>query len=228
MGSLGGEISSAFVNPAGLGVFKTSEFVVSPGFRYLTDKSDYLGTSLSGKSANNFNLGTSGMVLSYTGRNGNSNAFSVAVNRMANFNSNVHYSGVNDYSSGSEQYVEEFAASGYSIDQGLASPGLSYGTRMALYTYLIDTATINGKFAFHLFAALAEFERALTRERTQAGLAAARARGRKGGRPKLLPPEKRRHAVALYQGKKHSIAEICRLMGISKPTLYSYVDEAVA
>jgi len=60
------------------------------------------------------------------------------------------------------------------------------------------------------------------------GLAAARARGRKGGRPKLLPPEKRRHAVALYQGKKHSIAEICRLMGISKPTLYSYVDEAVA
>ena len=45
---------------------------------------------------------------------------------------------------------------------------------------------------------------------------------------KLLPPEKRRHAVALYQGKKHSIAEICRLMGISKPTLYSYVDEAVA
>ena len=144
MGSLGGEISSAFVNPAGLGVFKTNEFVLSPGFRYLTDKSEYLGTNLSGKSANNFNLGTSGMVLSYTGRNGNSNAFSVAVNRMANFNSNVHYSGVNDYSSGSEQYVEEFAASGYSIDQGLASPGLSYGTRMALYTYLIDTATING------------------------------------------------------------------------------------
>jgi len=144
MGSLGGEISSAFVNPAGLGVFKTNEFVLSPGFRYLTDKSDYLGTRQSGKSANNFNLGTSGLVISYTGRNGNSNAFSVAVNRMANFNSNVHYSGVNDYSSASEQYVEEFAASGYSIDQALASPGLSYGTRMALYTYLIDTATING------------------------------------------------------------------------------------
>ena len=65
---------------------------------------------------------------------------------------------------------------------------------------------------------MAEFERALTRERTQAGLAAA------GGRPKLLTPEKRRHAVALYQGKKHSIAEICRQMGMSKPTLYSYVE----
>lgn len=73
----------------------------------------------------------------------------------------------------------------------------------------IDTATINGKFTFHLFAALAEFERALIRDRTQAGLAAARARGRKGGRPKLLDPEKRRHAVALYNDKQHSIAEIC-------------------
>jgi DNA invertase Pin-like site-specific DNA recombinase len=92
----------------------------------------------------------------------------------------------------------------------------------------IDTSTINGKFTFHLFAALAEFERALVRERTQAGLAAARARGRKGGRPKLLDAEKRRHAVTLYNNKQHSIAEICRLMGISKPTLYSYVDEANA
>ena len=92
----------------------------------------------------------------------------------------------------------------------------------------IDTCTINGKFTFHLFAALAEFERALVRERTQAGLAAARARGRKGGRPKLLDAEKRRHAVNLYNNKQHSIAEICRLMGISKPTLYRYVDEANA
>jgi DNA invertase Pin-like site-specific DNA recombinase len=102
------------------------------------------------------------------------------------------------------------------------------GVELRSLTEGIDTATINGKFAFHLFAALAEFERALVRERTQAGLAAARARGRKGGRPKLLTPEKRRHAVSLYRGKQHSIAEICRLMGISKPTLYSYVDEAGA
>lgn len=144
MGSLGGEISSAFVNPAGLGVYKTSEFVLSPGFRFLSDKSDYLGNNMSGKTANNFNLGASGLVVAYTGRNGGSNVFSMAVNRMANFSSNVHYSGVNDYSSASEQYVEEFAASGNTIDQGLSNPGLSYGTRMALYTYLIDTATING------------------------------------------------------------------------------------
>ena len=102
------------------------------------------------------------------------------------------------------------------------------GVELRSLTEGIDTATINGKFTFHLFAALAEFERALIRERTQAGLAAARARGRKGGQPKLLTPEERRHAVALYRGKQHSIAEICRLIGISKPTLYSYVGESGA
>ena len=77
-----------------------------------------------------------------------------------------------------------------------------------------------------MFGALAEFERDLIRERTQAGLTAARARGRLGGRPKLLTPEKRQLAVQLYRAKEHSIAEICRLMGISKPTLYSYLAEA--
>ena len=74
----------------------------------------------------------------------------------------------------------------------------------------------------------AKFERNLVRERTQAGLNAARARGRKGGRPKVLEPAKRRLAVQLYAEKKHKIVEICRLMGISKPTLYNYVAEAAA
>ena len=100
------------------------------------------------------------------------------------------------------------------------------GVELRSLTEGIDTSTINGKFTFHLFAALAEFERALIRERTQAGLAAARARGRKGGRPKLLDLEKRRHVVALYNGKQHSVVEICRIMRISKPTLYSYLAEA--
>jgi DNA invertase Pin-like site-specific DNA recombinase len=90
----------------------------------------------------------------------------------------------------------------------------------------IDTSSSGGRLIFHMFGALAEFERDLIRERTQAGLSAARARGRLGGRPKLLTPEKRRLAVQLYRAKEHSIAEICRLMGISKPTLYSYLAEA--
>jgi hypothetical protein len=145
MGSLGGDISAASVNPAGLGMYKTNEFVLSPGFRLLTDKGNYRGTGISGTSANNFNLGASGLVLSYSGRNGGSNVFVLSVNQMANFSSNIHYKGQNNYSSFSEQYVEEFAASGLSIDGAIGSSALSYGTRMALYTYLVDTATINGQ-----------------------------------------------------------------------------------
>jgi DNA invertase Pin-like site-specific DNA recombinase len=85
----------------------------------------------------------------------------------------------------------------------------------------IDTTTSGGRLVFHLFGALAEFERNLIRERTRAGLTAARARGRQGGRPKMLDAEKRKLVLSLYHERKHSIAEICRLMGISKSTLYN-------
>jgi DNA invertase Pin-like site-specific DNA recombinase len=90
----------------------------------------------------------------------------------------------------------------------------------------IDTSTPTGKLTFHLFGALAEFERNLIQERTQAGLAAARARGRRGGRRKALDAEKRGMAVDLYQEKKMPVGKICELMGISKPTIYSYVRES--
>lgn len=89
----------------------------------------------------------------------------------------------------------------------------------------INTATPSGKLTFHLFSALAEFERNLIQERTQAGLAAARARGRTGGRPKSLDKEKRALAVRLYNEKELPIRKICEMMGISKPTLYGYVRE---
>jgi DNA invertase Pin-like site-specific DNA recombinase len=92
----------------------------------------------------------------------------------------------------------------------------------------IDTSSSGGRLVFHMFGALAEFERNLVRERTQAGLNAARARGRKGGRPKVLEPAKRQLVVKLYAEKKHTIVEICRMMGISKPTLYNYLAEASA
>lgn len=90
----------------------------------------------------------------------------------------------------------------------------------------IDTTTSGGRLVFHLFGALAEFERNLIRERTRAGLTAARARGRQGGRPKMLDADKRKLALRLYHERKHSIAEICRLMGISKSTLYNYLAAA--
>ena len=89
----------------------------------------------------------------------------------------------------------------------------------------INTSSSSGQLVFHLFGALAEFERNLVKERTRAGLTAARARGRIGGRPKALDPKKRQLAVKLYQDREHSIEEICRMMGISKPTLYKYVKE---
>ena len=100
------------------------------------------------------------------------------------------------------------------------------GVQLRSLTEGIDTSTINRKLTFHPFAALSEFERALVRERTRTGLDAARARGRKGGRKHRPSPERRAHAVDLYRAKHKTVREICRLMGISKPTLYAYVAEA--
>ncbi|WP_302476656.1 recombinase family protein [Candidatus Hamiltonella defensa] len=88
------------------------------------------------------------------------------------------------------------------------------------------TTSSSGMLIFHLFGALAEFERNLTRERTQAGLKAARARGRKGGRPKILSKDKQALAVQLYNDKKHTVAQICVLMGVSRPTLCKYIESA--
>lgn len=89
----------------------------------------------------------------------------------------------------------------------------------------ISTTNNSGRLIFHLFGALAEFERNLIRERTTAGLVAARARGHRGGRPKALDAAKRQLAVRLYTEGQHTIIEICKLMGISKPTLYNYIAE---
>ena len=93
-------------------------------------------------------------------------------------------------------------------------------------TEAMDTTTSGGKLIFHIFGALAEFERNLIQERTQAGLAAARARGRKGGRPYALEESKRKMAIELYNSKEHSVDEICQTMEISRQTLYNYLREA--
>jgi DNA invertase Pin-like site-specific DNA recombinase len=83
----------------------------------------------------------------------------------------------------------------------------------------IDTTTSGGKLIFHIFGALAEFERNLIRERTTAGLSAARARGRRGGRPRALTGKQLSIAQDLYD-KRHPIAEIYRTLKVSKATLY--------
>lgn len=94
----------------------------------------------------------------------------------------------------------------------------------------IDTTTPTGKLIFHFFGALAEFERDLIRERTQAGLQAARARGRRGGRRKVVAldtPQKVAMAQQLYGDKTNSIEDICRTMHVSRATLYRYIKTGV-
>ncbi len=88
----------------------------------------------------------------------------------------------------------------------------------------IDTTTSGGKLVFHVFGALAEFERDLIRERTNAGLASARARGRKGGRPKSLSNKQEQQAKVLIKDPSVSIGEICKTLRISRSTLYRYVS----
>jgi len=87
----------------------------------------------------------------------------------------------------------------------------------------IDTTSPAGKLQFHIFSALAEFERDLIRERTMAGLRAARARGRFGGSKPKLTQEKVKMAASLMKDKTNKIKDICTTLGVSRATLYRYV-----
>lgn len=146
MGSLGGDINATFVNPAGLGFYKTNEFVISPGFLLNTNKAKFRDTDSENRK-NTFNFGTTGWVFGFSNRYKpqNSSAFSIAITQSVNFNNEVRYSGLNNFSSFSEQFAEEFAKSGRSIDEVLSSnSAYAYTSAPALYTYLIDTVTIGG------------------------------------------------------------------------------------
>ena len=89
-------------------------------------------------------------------------------------------------------------------------------------TEAIDTTTASGKLVFHIFGAMAEFERSIIRERTCAGLAAARARGRKGGRPRALNEADRQAAAALLRDPNISIKEVATRVGVAPSTLYHH------
>ena len=89
----------------------------------------------------------------------------------------------------------------------------------------IDTTTPSGKFMFHIIGAMAEFERDIISERTQAGLEAARARGRKGGRPRKLKNSRLAQARQLFADKSNDIDEICETLGVSRATLYRAVRD---
>ena len=87
----------------------------------------------------------------------------------------------------------------------------------------IDTMTSGGKLIFHIFSALAEFERDIIIERTEAGLKAARARGRMGGRPALLNKRQINKLKQHYKDGNITVTEICKIFHISRPTFYNYL-----
>lgn len=143
--SLGGEFSTLFVNPAGLGFYKTDELVLTPGFTMQKNKGTYKG-ALSTATKDNFNFGASGILFSFDNyptqkiRN-----FTVAlgINRSADFNSNIYYKGTNNKTSYSEKYLEELKYNNVT-DPNHAATDYPYGSSLALNTYLIDTSKTLG------------------------------------------------------------------------------------
>jgi DNA invertase Pin-like site-specific DNA recombinase len=102
---------------------------------------------------------------------------------------------------------------------GLADRGIGFRSLQEA----IDTTTPGGKLVFHVFAALAEFERDLIRERTAAGLAAARARGRQGGRPSVMTAHKVRVAGEMYASGEYTVAAIATTLGVSRASIYRHL-----
>ena len=148
IGSLGGDISANFVNPAGIGFYRTNEAVISQNFGTINTKTTFRGFNNSGKN-NNSTLGTSGLVFSLGNNNEEESNFtktaSIAFTQKANFNQNIYYKGLNNYSSFSEQFADEFVNSRLSIDAALNTRSkLPFTVAPALYTYLIDTVRVNG------------------------------------------------------------------------------------
>lgn len=144
MGSLGGDITANHVNPAGLGLFKTREFVLTPGFALNNNKLNYRGTDTAGKK-NAFNYGTSGIVFGAAGRprsKWTSSAFAISVNQVANYNNRIQFKGLNNVSSFSEQYLEELIRD--RADTNAALSNYIFGSSLAFRTYLIDTETDAG------------------------------------------------------------------------------------
>lgn len=101
----------------------------------------------------------------------------------------------------------------------------SKGIGFQSLTEAIDTTTAGGKLVFHIFGALAEFERELIRERTKAGLEAARVRGRTGGRPRKLSKEQTQMMKEMWENKNYKVNDICNTFGISRSTFYRNLEK---
>lgn len=107
---------------------------------------------------------------------------------------------------------------------GLVGDLQKRGVGLKVLTGDVDTTTATGRLVFGIFATLAEFERDLIHERTMAGLAAARARGRAGGRPRVMTKQKLKAAMALMADRENAARDVAKQLGVSVSTLYAYVD----
>ena len=107
---------------------------------------------------------------------------------------------------------------------GLVGDLQKRGVGLKVLTGDVDTTTATGRLVFGIFATLAEFERDLIHERTMAGLAAARARGRSGGRPRVMTRQKLKAAMALMADRDNAARDVAAQLGVSVSTLYAYVD----
>ena len=159
MGSLGGDISATFVNPAGLGFYKTGDFVLTPRFGFLKNKSTYFNRTESDK-ASSPNYGTSGVVFGGStfneSKKNRSSAISIAVNRTADFKSNILYRGANSQSSYSQKFLEEIR-NGNIKDANAVAQNFPFGTSLAFNTYWIDTIAggTSGNYQFQTRAPIA-------------------------------------------------------------------------
>jgi hypothetical protein len=149
MGSLGGDITATFVNPAGLAFYRTGDVVFSPSFAFGKSKSTYLGRR-EDTTANKFAFGTTGVVFGGSdGRKKHGAAISLAINQMADFKSNVTYRGLNNQSSYSQSFLDEIRNKNIR-DANQVSGNFPFGTSLAFNTYWIDTigGSTNGNFDF--------------------------------------------------------------------------------
>ncbi|MEY4885996.1 MAG: hypothetical protein RL151_1305, partial [Bacteroidota bacterium] len=139
--ALGGDLSSIFYNPAGLGLYRTGELVLTPAYGMHRNNADYLGSS-SMQRASQLNFGATGLVLPLSGGGGGGRIKNVSVgfgiNRVANFNNSVYFNGRNNKSSYSEKYLEELINNNVT-DPNAAAEDFPYGSSLAFNTYLIDT-----------------------------------------------------------------------------------------
>lgn len=158
MGSLGGDISATFINPAGLGLYKTGDFVLTPGYSFLNNKSTYYSHTEKDKK-NNFAFGTTGIVMGWgsNGRNhSKGSSFSIALNQTASFGSNILYRGPNNQSSYSQKFLDEIKNKNDKDANNVAS-GYPFGTSLAFNTYWIDTVGggTSGNYQFQTRAPIA-------------------------------------------------------------------------